>query len=503
MKYLFLDKLIQNFSEILNDNEEYNVIIEVGNELDKKTFTAHSVILRYRSSYFNKELKNTVPEINNIIKTITIQNISAEVFEIILKYIYYGNIDTENIDTKIIYKLMIAANELKLEELSIKLESHLIEFETSWLKTNFFLVYNSVFINNEFKNLKKFCDNIIVKNPKLIFESNEFTSLHESALVSILKRDDLHMIESEIWDYLIKWGTAQNLNLPEKLEEWSAENFTTLKTILQQCLPFIRYFHISNVDVMDKIKPYKKILDKQLWDDLKQHLIIPDRPVISVILPPRVFIAQELPPFITLAPEPLPRINFQEKTTRVNEPFSTIINEEHAAIISSWIDYKPTSYSLTNNPYEFQLILRGSEDGFSPRTFWDICHGYENTIVICKVKGTKEIKGGYNPLAWDKTKDGWMKTDKSFIFSFQNGNIQNSILSRVKDEKRAINVTCKDEVGPKFGRNEFTLRSREFDFTKDCLNQCKKSRFYEKSLRVKINAFSIIDYEVLQVVRKI
>ncbi|RHZ73537.1 hypothetical protein Glove_230g211 [Diversispora epigaea] len=602
MKYLFLDKLIQNFSEILNDNEEYNVIIEVGNELDKKTFTAHSVILRYRSSYFNKELKNTVPDINNIIKTITIQNISAEVFEIILKYIYYGNIDTENIDTKIIYKLMIAANELKLEELSIKLESHLIEFETSWLKTNFFLVYNSVFINNEFKNLKKFCDNIIVKNPKLIFESNEFTSLHESALVyiyygnidtenidtkiiyklmiaanelkleelsikleshliefetswlktnfflvynsvfinnefknlkkfcdniivknpklifesneftslhesalvSILERDDLQMIESEIWDYLIKWGTAQNLTLPEKLEEWSAENFTTLKTILQQCLPLIRYFHISNVDVMDKIKPYKKIFDKQLWDDLKQHLIIPDRPVISIILPPRVFIAQELPPFITLAPEPLPRINFQEKTTRVNEPFSTIINEEHAAIISSWIDYKPTSYSLTNNPYEFQLILRGSKDGFAPGTFWDISHGHGNTIVICKVKETGEIIGGFNPLAWNKTIKGWMKTNKSFIFSFRDGSSQNPIFSRVKDENNAIFFHChKNKVGPRFGKAEFMLKSRQFDFTKDCLNQCKKSRFYEKSPRVNIGTFSIIDYEVLQVVRKI
>ncbi|RHZ58571.1 hypothetical protein Glove_372g38 [Diversispora epigaea] len=498
MKYLFLDKLTQNFSELFNDKEEYNVIIEVGNELDKKTFSAHSLILRYRSSYFNEELKNTVPDVNNIIKTITIQNISAQVFEIILKYIYYGIFDTENIDTKIIYKLMIAANEFELEELSVKLESHLIQFEASWIKTHFFLVYRSIFINNKFKNLKKFCNDIIVKYPKLIFESNEFTSLHESALISILKRDDLQMTESEIWDYLIKWGTAQNPTLPEKLEEWSDENFTTLKTTLQRCLPLIRYFHISNSDVMDKIKPYKKILDEQLWDDSKQQLILPDRPVLSIILPPRVHIAQELPP----------RINFQEKQTSVNEPFSTIINEKHAAIISSWINYKPKDYYLTNNPnpYEFELILRGSEDGFAPRTFWDICHGHGNTIVISKVKGTEEIIGGFNPLAWDKTRSDWAKTNKSFIFSFRDGSSQYPILSRVKDENCAILFHChKNKVGPRFGKAEFMLRSRESDFTKDCISQCKKTKFYEKSLRKKNStfSFSIIDYEVLKVVKKI
>ncbi|RHZ58650.1 hypothetical protein Glove_372g22 [Diversispora epigaea] len=303
MKYKFLDKLSQDFSELFDDKEDHNVIIEVDHEQNIKTFTAHSAILRYRSPYFNKELKNTVPSIDDIIKTITIQNIPAQIFEIILKYIYYGIIDTENIDTKIIFKLMIAANEFELWELSMKLESHLIQFESSWLKTHFFLVYRSIFINNKFKNLENFCNDIIVKYPNIIFESTEFTSLHESALMSILKRDDLQMTESEIWDHVIKWGIAQNPILPEKLEEWSDENFTTLKTTLQQCLPLIRYFHIPNSVVMDKIKPYKKILDKQLWDDLKQHLMLPDRSIKSIILPPRLILTQELSARENCAPE--------------------------------------------------------------------------------------------------------------------------------------------------------------------------------------------------------
>ncbi|RHZ75048.1 hypothetical protein Glove_217g7 [Diversispora epigaea] len=479
MTFKFLNKLSQDFSELLNDKEECNVIIEVGQEQNKKSFPAHSAVLRYRSSYFNKELTNTIPGDDNN-KIIIKPYISAQIFEILLKYIYGGIINTENMDTRTMYDLMILADKLEFKELSEKLENHLIESKAPWLKSHFTFVYHSIFKHTKFKHLEKFCNDIIAKHPRIIFESTEFTSLHEFALVSILKRDDLQMKESEIWDYLIKWGTARNPTLPENLEEWSDENFNTLKTTLQQCLPLFRCFHISNPDVMFKIKPYKKILDKQIWNDLKQHLIRPDHPVESIILPPRFVLKQELP-------------------ERVNEPFSIIINEEHASMISSWIDNRKTSYSSRNNPYRFQLILRGSRNGFAPRTFWDICDGYANTIVITKVKGTDEIIGGFNPLAWDNTKERWMKTNKSFIFSFKGDNIQNSILSRVKNKNEALWYPYnKDKFGPYFGNYEFTIAS---DVSQ---NQCYSSinNKYKKSIRTTSDYFSIIEYEVFKVVKK-
>ncbi|RHZ57727.1 hypothetical protein Glove_384g55 [Diversispora epigaea] len=49
-------------------------------------------------------------------------------------------------DTKTMFKLMIAANELEFEELFKKLESHLIESKASWLKIR------SIFKHNKFKN---------------------------------------------------------------------------------------------------------------------------------------------------------------------------------------------------------------------------------------------------------------------------------------------------------------------------------------------------------------
>ncbi|RHZ76316.1 hypothetical protein Glove_199g145 [Diversispora epigaea] len=492
MTLKFFDKLSQNFIELLGDKDDYNIIITVKNE---KSFTAHSNVLKCRSPYFRKELKNIIPNENNI-KTITKPNISNEIFDIILKYIYGAIVDLENVETKFIFDLMVTSNELEIEELTKKLENHLIETKSSWLKSHFSLVYRSIFSGSNFKDLEKFCNDIVAKYPNLIFDAEDFTSLQESALVSLLKRDDLQLEEVIIWEYIIKWGIAQNSTLPVNLKEWTKENFTTLKTTLQQCLPLIRYFHISGNDISKKIKPYKKILDKQLWEDLTQYFMAPDHPVESIILPPRTILAQELP----------------TRTTEQTKPFSPIISYEHVAEISSWIDRKSSIYSLTNTPYEFQLILRGSVNGFAPQTFWDTCHGHTKTVVIMKVKGTDEILGGYNPLAWDanaaKTEGDygtWGITNDSFIFSLKNGMIQNSILSRVKTQDRAIFNFSKNyqtTKGPYFG-NSLYMYSPNSNFTLDNNMMCNSNcGHYEKPIRTATDYFSIVDYEVFKVIKK-
>ncbi|RHZ61239.1 hypothetical protein Glove_349g136 [Diversispora epigaea] len=481
MSLKLFDKLSQNLIELLDDKDDYDVIIEVKNK--EKSFMAHSNILKYRSSYFRKELENIQPNKNNI-KIIIKSSISAQIFDVILKYIYGGIVNLKNVETRFIYDLMLIANELEFEELTTKLETLLIETKASWLKAHFSFIYHSIFINNNFKNLEKFCNDIIVKYPNLIFENSDYTSLPESALISLLKRDDLQIEEIKIWDYIIKWGISQNPTLPKNLVEWNKENFLTLKITLQQCLPYIRYFHIPGNDILDKIQPFKKILDKQLWKDLMQYLISPDRPVNSIILPARSVLIPELP--------------VREKE------FSTIITNEHVAEISSWIDRKPDIYSLANIPYEFQLILRGSLNGFAPQTFWDTCHGYSRTVVVMKVKGTDEIFGGYNPLAWDANVNvnTWIETNDSFIFSLKNGNIENSILSRVKESECAFLNMSKDSqklFGPYFGE-DLLMYSSSSNFTLDQFCKYRNWGCYEKPITTD-RSFSIVDYEVFKVIR--
>ncbi|RHZ73228.1 hypothetical protein Glove_232g151 [Diversispora epigaea] len=462
MSFKFFDKLSQDFSELLNDRKEYNVVIEVDKEENMKSFTTHSVVLRYRSSYFDKELENA-PANENHIKTIIKPNISAQLFEIILKYIYGGIVDIKNTDTKTINELMINANELELKELSRKLESYLIKSKASWLRTHFSLVYRSIFDSNEFKGLKKFYNDIIVKYPNLIFESEDFTSLQETALISILKRDDLQIEEIKIWDYLIKWGIAQNPILPTDLKEWSKKNFKALKKTLQQCLPLIRYFHIPG---------------EVIWEKPITSLVLPARIISNPELPSTNILTPELPSTDISTPElPSADISTPElpsRTTstlelplRVNEPFSTIINKEYVAEISSWVDQKLTIYSLTHIPFA----------------------------------GTDEIVGGYNPLAWDNSRTGNVETNDSFIFSLKNGNIQNSILSRVKPNSGGalyypMNQSMYD---PWFGFSEFSMDSKVSNFTQDKMCQCNGISCYENPIRTTKDGFSIVDYEVFKI----
>ncbi|RHZ89555.1 hypothetical protein Glove_13g111 [Diversispora epigaea] len=452
----------------------------------------NDILVRYPSLIFDSSDFASLP-----VSALTIikPNVSSQIFDVILKYIYGGIVNLENVETRFIFDLMIAANEFELKELTNKLEILLIDTKASWLKTHFSLIYRTIFNENNFKNLENYCNDILVRYPSLIFDSSDFASLPVSALVSLLKRDDLQMEEVKIWDYVIKWGISQSPTLHTDLEEWSKENFLTLKITLQQCLPLIRYFHISNTELFDKIIPYKKILDKQLCKDIIQHLAAPDRPFKSIILPARSTLVTELPPRTPRTP----------RTKETKESFSSIIFEEHAAEISSWIDRKTINYSTTNIPYKFELILSGTRDGFAPQTFWNICHGHAKTVVIAKVKWTDEILGGYNPLAWDNSNhetSQWMETKDSFIFSLKNGDIQNSILSRIKNSLYAIRNESKNrqnKVGPRFG--DFFLYSEKSDFALGNENFCYiKCDPHEKPIRKSSSdCFSIVNNEVFKI----
>ncbi|RIB21820.1 hypothetical protein C2G38_2034077 [Gigaspora rosea] len=380
---------------------------------------------------------------------------------------------------------MVITCEFLFEELAKRLEIYLIETKASWLRLHFSEIFQKSFQNNKFQELQNWCNDIIVKHPEKIFESEGFTSIQENALITLIKRDDLQMEEVKIWKHIIEWGIAQNPGMSSDPKNWSNDNFLTVKTTLQNCLPHIRYFQIPGGDVIDHLQPYRRILDDDLWDDIMKRLISPSKPISSVILPPRVVLTQTLP-------------------SRSTEPFSTIINEAHAAEITSWIDKKADAHSVTTYPYEFKLLLRGTRDGFTPAKFWYLCDKQTNVVVVAKIKDTNEILGGYNPIGWVKPTSSYLyrECEESFIFSLKNGTIQNSILSRVKNPIYAI--YCHPSNGPIFGGG-----SGYCDLAFFSLGSCWNSlTSYEKRIRnaaYKIDGrsfFSVDEYEIFQINKK-
>jgi hypothetical protein len=83
----FLPKLSQDFLEILEDNEYYDITIEVGNDPYVKIFRAHTVILNYRLPYLRRILSTNAnkKKDDGILTHIKLPNISPEIFQMILR----------------------------------------------------------------------------------------------------------------------------------------------------------------------------------------------------------------------------------------------------------------------------------------------------------------------------------------------------------------------------------------------------------------------------------
>src|SRR4051794_35116591 len=137
-------------------------------------------------------------------------------------------------------------------------------------------------------------------------------------------------------------GKAQISELPEEINNWTPNDFNILKKTLDDFIPHIRFYEISSKDFCYKIMPYSAILPKELYHDLTQYHLVPNWQ----------------PEFNNLASRKV-KLN-----TIIN---SRLINSDQAALISSWIQGNKKNKIPDNfkNVYEFQLLTRGSHDGFT------------------------------------------------------------------------------------------------------------------------------------------
>src|SRR2546430_16159153 len=83
-----LPKLSQNLLEILNDEEYYDITIEVGKDPYIKIFRAHMVILHYRSPYLQRILSTNKKKNDGTLVHVKLPNIIPDIFQKILIYIF-------------------------------------------------------------------------------------------------------------------------------------------------------------------------------------------------------------------------------------------------------------------------------------------------------------------------------------------------------------------------------------------------------------------------------
>ncbi|RHZ78317.1 hypothetical protein Glove_166g11 [Diversispora epigaea] len=458
------EALLRDICNLFDNADDYNVSIQVGEEPDIEVFRTHSVILRARSSYFRAALSSNWAKKKGDFITYKKPNITPKVFKDILKYIYTGSINLENNKSQEeLLDLLIAADELALDELVEYIQDHIIQNEEEWLRRNIIQIYQTSTKYKACGILKTYCEKIICKNASSIFQYHEFASLEESCLISLLKNDELQLQEIQVWDYVIKWALAQNPSINSDTTKWTSEDVSAMEKTLQECIPHIRFHQIKASDYYHKVRPYKKLLPRDLKEDLKLSYLVPESEAKYLRLPPR-------------------------NPVRLQE--SSIITAEHAALISSWIDRKESTYELINIPYEFKLISRGSRDGKTRQAFKDRCDKQGPTVTIIKTKGTEQLIGGYNPKQWNSSGQ-WLVTKDSFIFSLGTGrDLQNEpILSRVANPEQAIRdcAPIYDCVG--FGCGDLHIIE----------GSCVR-KDYEREI-INSTTFTIEDFEVFKIIK--
>jgi hypothetical protein len=380
-------------------------------------------------------------------------------------------------DTSNILKVLAAADELCLQELVDYLQNYLIENKSEWMEKNFEYTQRISLKSNNLLRLQQFCIDIITKSPEKLFNSLDFTSLSEESLVQVIKRDDLQMREVEIWEHVLKWGIAQNPTLISDPNTWSDDDFKVIENTLQNCLPLIRFFSLSSKEFLQKVDPYKKLFKNKFYKDLLNSYMDPDiEPTENISLPRNIHIDGIID--------------------------TKIVNLNIVSIISRWIDKVDVNNKFAYLrelylPYKFQLLLRGSRDGFTPKNFHTLCDGKPYTVTFIKLKDSEEILGGYNPLKWESSNSFGITKD-NFIFSFKNKNnfFKNTNISYAKIMDATIAYYHK--TGPCFGGD---IKIYSEDELTNYSHTYYGQNHYEKKI-TDCSELTIEDYEVFRIFKK-
>ncbi|CAG8690542.1 14057_t:CDS:2 [Acaulospora morrowiae] len=453
--------LLRDISRLYNDADDYNVSLQVGEEPNIEVFKAHSVILRARSLYFRAALSTNWGKTEAGVFVFKKPNISPNIFRILLKYIYTGLFLTDESDSDInLIDLLIAADELSLIELADYIQKRIIRMSREWFLSNGVHLLNTISRYKMFKILQEHYDNLMIKDPNIFFECEDFDELNEEDLLSLIKQDNLHIEEISIWDRVIKWGLSRNPSIRSDPISWTSDDYEALQKTIHRCIPHIRFIHMSPADYFYKIRPVTRLLSKELDDDIASHFIIKDNQSETNWLPPR-------------------------KPKEILE--SEIIDTRCTDIFSNWIDRKALDNIQQFNQYSYKLLLRGSRDGFDVETFKSKCFDKGATIIVIKLKGEKKVIGGYNPVRWSGS-EHYIITTESFLFSIPlDLDPTRIILSRVVGAAQAIADSNEQWVG--FGDSDLYI------FRKIC-----EREDYEFNI-IDNKSFDMEDYEVFQVIK--
>ena len=388
----------------------------------------------------------------------------------LLRYIYTGELNLKTQSEVDIFGLLIASDELHLEELVNYLQEYLINQQTIWVQQNFILILNTIFDLPNYEKLRDHCTKSIFADPVSFFSSQDFLSLDKEVLCFLLKQDN-SINEIIVWDCLVQWGINQIPELVDKnsscREKWTKKNYEDLKNVLSKFIPLVKFTKITSDDFYDKVRPYEAIIPKNIYEKVMAYYLVEQ-----------------------------PKLRKYITTIRSN-----IIGPKLANIIANWIDKKDSTFIRTEDDpmYKFDPIYRGSRDGINNKSFKKKCKGQVASLVLIKVQHSDKIFGGYSSIGFNSIGDSFKVYDgfqfyyasDNFIFSFEDSeDTQNVRISRVRNNFKAIMVR---KSGFNFGWGSLCMINQN-------LHVNNKSDSYENNLNTE-TVYAIEDIETFIVVK--
>uniref|UniRef100_U9UKJ9 BTB domain-containing protein n=1 Tax=Rhizophagus irregularis (strain DAOM 181602 / DAOM 197198 / MUCL 43194) TaxID=747089 RepID=U9UKJ9_RHIID len=288
MSFDYSQEVIRDCEKLLETDEGYDVIIYAGENENVKEIHAFSNLLRIRSKYFRAALsKELIKNCKNEKFIFNFPNISLQFLKIILRFIYCGKVDLTNLQGPDVLKLLIAVDEFKIQTLILCIQEYLTKHQHGFLQQNPIEILETIYQHETFTDLWNYCLKEICTKPDILFKSDKFVNLKAPLLELLLKRDDLSLDEIAIWDSLIKWCFSQHPSIQKDVKKWNKEEIVIMDRTIHGFIPLIRFYNISSADFITKVYPFKKILPKDLVNNILVFHMAPDKQLNIKIQSPR------------------------------------------------------------------------------------------------------------------------------------------------------------------------------------------------------------------------
>ncbi|CAG8712308.1 15167_t:CDS:2, partial [Dentiscutata erythropus] len=236
--------LIRNNKKLLQNEHDSDVIIYVDDGKNSKEFYAHSPILIARSPYFETAFSNDVEK------------------------------DDELTGVEILH-IRIAADKFLPKKVSDNIQLFLDQKLEEFVRHDAVSMLQEIFkYNNSIcESLRESCLQIICKDPNALFDHSNFTQLDEIILMIVLQQDDLgELSEISILNYLVKWGIARILTTTtQDITELENSDYIKLQKVINDCVPFIRWFQIPISEFRQNLSWIEKILPSKLYLDIVNY----------------------------------------------------------------------------------------------------------------------------------------------------------------------------------------------------------------------------------------